>query len=71
MYSEFTAGNAENYLRLLTALSHINVRLQACAARGASLCKPLLGGDSPHQPRFLQWVFKLREFMPMNLQQAS
>jgi len=36
MYSEFTAGNAENYLRLLTALSHINVRVLPRGARGAA-----------------------------------
>src|SRR5437667_3349771 len=37
-------------VRLLTALSHINVRLQARAARGASLCKPLLGGTLSNRP---------------------
>jgi hypothetical protein len=31
-------------LRPLAALSHINVRLYARAARGASLYKPLFGG---------------------------
>ena len=38
--------NAEVVTRALTALSHINVRLQARAARGASLCKPLLAGSA-------------------------
>jgi hypothetical protein len=43
MYSEFTAGNAENFVRLLTALSHINVRSEERAAVFAARLSQLRG----------------------------
>jgi hypothetical protein len=64
MYSEFTAGNAENFVRLLTALSHINVHAHPRAAvherkHGAALAARDLP-PIPLTPGSLGQLFKRR-----------